>query len=428
MSSVSLSTTPLQTLLLANTLSWLGTSIRLIALPWLVLQSTGNATQTGLVAIASQVGHLTSLALTTRSVDRMGYRRVSLITDYASAITIAALPLLALTTQLTLPILLSLAFVQALFDAPGATARASIIPELVKETRVTLARANAWGELLESSVTWAGPVLAGLLITAIGAINVLWLDVLSFLLSAVLIAVFVPQHIDDKRTHLLQEGHASVGRWVGWQFLVQDIPLRNVFLSSVVFSACMAALFGVLFPLVARASGDVVTLGLLIGAFGGGAVVGTVAYGRWGAEWSVRRTFIVGVVGLSLMFVALPFQLPVWLLACICLLAGVLAGPNGPVIATLQHERAPEAIRAQVLGAASMSTLLASPLGLFLIGIGVDQQGWVPTTALVAAVFVVVVMIVASEPQWKSLDSYSTVQLPLLGRQEAQDDACHAPD
>ncbi|MDO4264747.1 MAG: MFS transporter [Deinococcus sp.] len=394
-------------LIAANTLSWLGSSLRVIALPWLVLQATGSGTQTALVAASAQVGHLLSLLLFTRFVDVLGYRRVSILTDYASAVAVALLPVLAYFGAVPLPVILLLAFIQALFDAPGVTARASLVPDLVARTPMTLAKANAISEVLESCTSWLGPLLAGVLVAWLGPLNVLWLDAVSFLLSGLLMAALVPGEVDDRREKTAPGPDAMPDRWAGWRFLLRDVPLRNVFLSSIVFSASMSALFGLLLPLYARNTGNAATLGVLVGAFGGGAVLGAIAYGRWGHRWSIRRTFLVGVGGLSLMFVTLPFDCPGWVMVAVCLLAGLIAGPNGPVIATMQHERAPEAIRAQVLGAASMSTLLASPAGLFMLGVALEHAGWQTTTAALAALFLITLLVVMLEPRWKEVEEAS---------------------
>ena len=87
---------------------------------------------------------------------------------------------------------MTLVFLGALFDAPGTTARRSLLPDLVALSGTRLERATGINSAIQRGSLLVGAPIAGLLVAGIGAINVLWLNAASFAVSALLIARLVP--------------------------------------------------------------------------------------------------------------------------------------------------------------------------------------------------------------------------------------------
>ena len=75
-------------------------------------------------------------------VDRLGFRRTSILADVASGVTTAAIPLLYVTVGIELWQVMALVFLGALFDAPGTTARRSLLPDLAVLSGTRLERAT----------------------------------------------------------------------------------------------------------------------------------------------------------------------------------------------------------------------------------------------------------------------------------------------
>jgi MFS family permease len=63
-------------------------------------------------------------------VDRIGFKQASIVVDLAGALTVASIPLLYHTTGLSFWQLLVLVFLGGFLDAPGHTARQSLVPDL----------------------------------------------------------------------------------------------------------------------------------------------------------------------------------------------------------------------------------------------------------------------------------------------------------
>lgn len=86
--------------LASYTLSLLGNSIAAIALPLLVLQSTGSALGAGTVAAASAIPAFIVGLGAGVVIDRVNRRTASVVSDVISAASLAALPIVDLVTGL----------------------------------------------------------------------------------------------------------------------------------------------------------------------------------------------------------------------------------------------------------------------------------------------------------------------------------------
>src|SRR5512137_2600386 len=91
---------PIVALLTANAISMTGHVLAVIAIPWFVLQTTGSATQTGITGFFSILPVVVAGLFGGALVDRLGYKRTSVIADLASGITVALIPILFFTVGL----------------------------------------------------------------------------------------------------------------------------------------------------------------------------------------------------------------------------------------------------------------------------------------------------------------------------------------
>src|SRR3990172_6102140 len=176
---------PLYSLFAANAISMVGNVLANVAIPWFVLQTTGSATQTGITGFFTVLPVVLTGFFGGTLVDRLGYKRTSIIADLASGFTVALIPLLYFTIGLEFWQLMVLVFLGALLDSPGSTARNALLPELAEMAQLPIERATSLIHIIERSARLVGAPLSGLLIAWIGTENVLWLDAVSFFISAV---------------------------------------------------------------------------------------------------------------------------------------------------------------------------------------------------------------------------------------------------
>ena len=114
----------------------------IVALPWFVLETTGSAARTGIVSGALALGAVIPAVLGGPLVDRLGFKRSSVLADLASAAVVAAVPLLHLAGVLQFWQLVVLVFVLSSVNAQGDTARYALVPFLADRARMPIERAN----------------------------------------------------------------------------------------------------------------------------------------------------------------------------------------------------------------------------------------------------------------------------------------------
>src|SRR3990172_12804171 len=88
---------PLYSLFTANAVSLVGNVFSMIAIPWFVLQTTGSAAQTGVTGFFTILPVVLAGFLGGTLIDRLGYKRTSIVADLASGVTVALIPLLHFT-------------------------------------------------------------------------------------------------------------------------------------------------------------------------------------------------------------------------------------------------------------------------------------------------------------------------------------------
>ena len=403
---------PLVALLTANAVSMSGNVAALVAIPWFVLQTTGSAARTGVVAAAGLVPIVVSGFIGGALVDRLGYRRASIVADLASSAAVAAIPLLHATVGLAFWQLLVLVFLGGLLDAPGVTARASLLPDVASEARWSLERASGASAVVERASRLAGAPLAGLLIAATSATAVLWIDAASFLVSAAIVAIGVhrraaaPDAPPGQPTSYIRELRE------GFTFLREDRTLFALVavltLTNMLDSVSMVAL-----PVYAeQVYGSAVSLGLMMGVVGAGSVVGALAFSAVGDRVSRRRVFVWGFAGVTVWYPVAALFPPLGVLLAAKTLAGLSAGPLNPVIDTVFFERVPDGLRGRVFGVVSASAWLAMPLGVLVAGPAIEWAGLRATLVVTGALYLGVVLAAMKLPSLRGLDDRPPAQPP----------------
>ena len=361
-------------LLVAETVSMSGSQMTWLALPWFVLVTSGSATRMSFVMAAELLG-LALLGLPGgRVLARLGAQRTMIVCDSMRAPLMLAIPLLHWTGGLSYPVLLAVAFGLGSFTAPYFAAQKVIVPELLGERQQEVTEANALFQAATRTTLLTGPVLAGILIGAIGATSVLLIDAGTYVAAVLLVAGFVPQ-----RSPLEQEPEHRQIR-AGVRFLARD-PLLRVW--SVAFGLGDAAwtAFFVAVPVLvlARFGHSPRTVGWLFASFGVGAVIGNAISFRFLTRRLDGFTIFCGFIIVQV--------LPLWLLwlplrvaglAGAILASGIGNGLVNPSLHTIMTLRIPAPLRPTVMTTKMVLWAVLNPLGLLVAGPVLDTFGTTP--------------------------------------------------
>ena len=394
-------------LFLGNSISYIGDTMALLAIPWFVLQTTGSVEQAGIAAFFSTLPMVLSAFFGSALIDRLGYKRSSVIGDILSGLTVLFIPALYHTIGLAFWQLLILVFIGGLLRSPADAARWSMVPDLAELARMRLERANAWNDGVRRAAYSLGAPLAGLLIAIIGTNNLLWLDAASFALSALTIGFFVPkigpQHAPTDSTAPALNYIAELKE--GLRFVRLDTVILTVLVVCMITNMIDGAYSGVVGPAyILHTFHNALYLGILISVFGAMSFVGAMIFGTIGHRFPRRLTFgICFTVGGALRFwFLLTANFP--LIVGWALLAGLAIGCINPLIDTTFQDRVPPAMRARVFGLLNAGTLAGIPVGTFVSGFVVTWIGLNWTLALMGALYLLATLSILVNPALKRME------------------------
>lgn len=363
----------------ANLTSGLGNAVVMLAFPWLVLQETGSAAAAGAVAAISALPALLAAPLTGWLIDRLGRKPVAIGADVVSALSVAAVPIVAMTIGLTYGSILTLAIIGAIFDPAGYSARRALIPDAAQASGMDTDRLNGIHEGVFLIGWTAGPLAAAALIAGVGAAAAFWLPCALFLLAAIAVAVMRVGDAGQRARVAAQAAGAYEGGFSGlvrgFTALWQDRALRVLAIAVLIIAAVYMPTEAVILPAYFNALQDPASLGIVIAAISGGSMIGAFGYGWILAR--VRPSVLVRIILVGTTLSVLPMTLlpPLPVLAAFGFLLGLVWGPFNPLFSTLVQRRIRPEEQGRVYGVQLASFYAAPPIGMVIAGISVDSLG-----------------------------------------------------
>jgi MFS family permease len=398
---------PLVAILVASGISLVGTRLSAIALPLFVLITTGSATRTGLVGFAEMAPYVVCQALLGPVMDRVGPRRVSIVSDLASAVVVAGIPILHAAGRLQFGPLLVLVAVAGLVRGPGDMSKHVMSPEVAEATGQPRERVLGLADGISRASGIVGPLGAAALVVAIGAPTAIAVDAASFAVCGLLVAVAVPRHVGQGTRHAEDDGLTYAGRLrSGAAFLRRDGLLRSIAGMVAVTNLLDAALSMVLVAVWARSQGGGAGLmGAVSAAMGTGAVIGALVAATRGHRLPRRATFGWGffLIG-GPRYLVLALGAPLWVVVAVIFVGGIGAGTINPILAAVELERIPEHLRGRVMALLNSVAWALIPFGGLVGGVLSDRLGISAALAICGAAYTVATTLPALRPEWRSMD------------------------
>jgi predicted MFS family arabinose efflux permease len=373
---------PLTLLVLANAVSLSGNVITMVAIPWLVLTTTGSAALAGIAIFAGAGAAAIGGLAAGRIVEGIGPVRTSSAADLLSGLAVAPLPILLALDRLEIWHVVLLAIAGTLADSAGSTARQSLVPAAADSGGYTRERANALFTSAEHVGYLLGAPIAGLLIAVFGVGGALWVTVASFAFAALVVAGLVRL----PRPGAIAGTAERAGLREAIAFIWGDPALRALFVFPTMAVLLVGPLVPIVLPVLAReAFGDPVVLGVMVASYGAGGLLGSAGFGMFGSRVPRRRLYIGVFVVWPCTYAAitlvsfLPFTL------AMLLTLGAAAGSLVPLQATIRQERSPAHLLPRVVGLSTASVPVAAPIGVLVTGFLIDGLGLHQTLLLMTA-------------------------------------------
>ncbi|HEY7197541.1 MAG TPA: MFS transporter [Gaiellaceae bacterium] len=371
---------PFIALLAAEIVSTTGSQLSWLAVPWFVLVTTGSPSRMGIVLAAEFLGTAIFGIPSSRVAARLGARNTLLACDLVRAPLVALVPLLHAAGALSFPVLVAIVFCLGALFTPSYSSQRVVLPELFGEDDRLLGQANALLRGTTASTVLIGPPVAGVLIAALGASTVLWIDAATFLVSFAIVALFVPA---GSRA---PEGEDARGVFAGLRFLWRDRLLRPWTVGGACFELGWQALFAAI-PVIAFVRyGDPKVAGWLFASFGAGGILGSVLVVPALKRIDSYRLVVLAKIPQLAVLWLLALDLPaVWIapaLAAASFLGSFVTAP----VTGVQSARAPASVRPHVMAAYLTITLLAGMIGLASAGPTLEHIGFQAVFVGLAAV------------------------------------------
>jgi MFS family permease len=374
-----------------QTISNLGSSFSLLALPLIVFQLTGSAVNLAITTAAFFLPYLLFGLVIGAWVDRVDRKRMMIAVDFGRAAVIASIPALSAVDALSVWWIYAVTFLTSTLTIAFDSGEFAAIPSLVD--RDDLVTANGRIQASYQAAQFVGPILAGGLLGAgLPIEHVLLLDAGSFLVSAAALGIVrgsfnAPDDPEREPTSLRRDVVE------GLRYVLSHPVLRNISLMMALFnfvgSTTIAQL--VLFAKERLDASDS-EVGFLFSAGSAGIVVLGLLAGR------IRRrlSFSVAALGALMLYGILTFvfawtevywlALPLW-----GLISGLGLFFNINTI-SLRQEIVPSHMLGRVVSIAGVLAWSAIPLGTLLGGYVIEATGDV---ALVYAAIGVLTFLIA---------------------------------
>lgn len=359
-------------------ISQIGDGVTKLALLWFVYAVTGSALQTTFIGIMQTLPPIVLGPFIGVFIDRFPKKIILIGTDLIRALVIGVIPCLVSYEAFTVEFLYVLVFCNAIATSLFAPALFASIPFIVEKSSLTAANA-----LLQSTMSLGvifGPLLSGLGIALSSSQEVLCINVLTYIGSAVLLLfVSIPEVTHPAKTLKisimsyvkdLQEG-------VQFTFFRQPIILPLI-LTAGLYSFVMSA-FHTLLPVFGRnmLKFGPVEVGYITSGVGVGLFLASLFLSKvnLGAQWQRIRLLATTSLMAALALwaftetTALPFSL------LIVIVIGMGSGVLTPIEWGIIQEISPPQLIGRVLALYGTLAMLAAIGGMTTFGWVMEQFG-----------------------------------------------------
>ncbi|WP_084713183.1 MFS transporter [Streptacidiphilus rugosus] len=393
-----------------ETVSLLGTQVTNLALPLTAIGAFGATdAQVGLLRFLQLVPYLGLAMLIGVWTDRVRRRPVMLGANLVRLVLLALVPLLYWAHALDLPVLMAIACTVGIASVVFDVCWMSYVPVLVRSP-AQYVEAGARMSAGASAADVAGPGLAGVLVSALGAPVAVVVDACSYavsLVSLLLIRTPEPRPGPVAERRLWRE----LGDGLGW--VLRDRVLRSL---ALIGFCCNFSMITVWTMFLLYGAHDLhlggATLGAVFATASVGGLIGALLSRKVIARFPLGRVYLVAqsvlLLGPSLIPLAAgprPVTVAMFVLSFFATYLGL--GVAGVVIVSLRQAMTPQSMMGRMTAAFRTLLFGGGALGGLAAGLLTGRLGahGALTTAAVGSAAVVVALLVSPVSRLKALPS-----------------------
>jgi MFS family permease len=330
-------------LLIADVISDVGAFMQNVGAAWLMVSLGAGPIYVALTQTAASLPYFL-LALPAGSAgDIFDRRKLVLFTESWMMGIALILAILTIAGVMSPWILLVLTFVLSAGDAFETPTWRAILPELVPKE--DLAEASALNGIEFNLARAVGPALAGMLISVAGVATAFIANFVSFF-GVILVVARWKRPV---RTRSAPPESFSGATVAAVRYVRHSPAILTVLLRTGVVMFFSSALFALLPTLSRSVNRNATGYGLLLGCFGGGAIIGALVMQSARDRWTMESIVSTGVVSFGLAILALSGSHRLSTLAAVMLVGGAAWVIFISLINALVQNLAPDWVRARVL-------------------------------------------------------------------------------
>jgi len=374
---------PFLALAAAETLSLSGTRLSTIAIPWLVLSTTGSPVLTGLTAMMEMLPYVAAKALSGPLIDRVGPKRIAVVCDIASVAVVMLVPMLDWFGLLGMPLLLPVVFAMGMLRGPSDAAKQAMVPDIAALAAMPLERVTGVVGAIERLASTAGAAGAGALIGLIGPGQALVVNAITFAAAALIVGVGIPRLRSMSELRDAPEARpGGMSSYLGdlregWRFLRGDAVLVSIVIMVATTNLLDQAYHAVLLPVWTQSSGHgPELLGAMFSAFTGASIAGAAIAAAIGERMPRLMVYTVAFLLTGFpRFLVIALDAPLSLIFLTLTIAGFASGFLNPILSAVIFERIPKPLTGRVTSMNAALCFALIPFGGLVGGALISMIG-----------------------------------------------------
>jgi len=372
-----------------QSISNLGSSVTLFALPLLVYKLSGSALNLGISTAADMLPYLLFGLVLGAWMDRVDRKRWMILTDIGRALVVASIPVAFALGILTVWWIYAVGFIHSTLKIMFDTGEFAAIPSLVD--RSDFVTANGRIQASYSGASVIGPFLAGVLVAVVPISTLMLVDAASFLISVVSLVAIRGSFNEEpsettERRHILQDVKEGLG------YVLRHPVLRNISIMMALVNFIGTTTYAqlVLFGQTQLGASYTQVAWLYTASSAGVVVMGLLA-GTFRKRWSFSVVALGALMLSGLLTVVFSQMRWFWPALVVWGLAGGLGILFNINTSSLRQSIVPNHMLARVMSIASVLAWSAIPLGSVLGGFAIQQTQNVRLVYLVIGVLTILV-------------------------------------
>jgi MFS family permease len=371
-----------------------GNSAVHVAIPWLVLETTGSSAQAGIVLGLSGLSIIFTAPLIGGLIAILGARPVSVWADIISGTSVLLFPIIGTLFGLNIASLLVIAIFGAMFDPAGGTARKSLIQPVVEKEGLSLTKFNGTYEAVATIGTVIGPTAAALAISIIGVNATFYVIAVVFVFASAT-ASFIPViTVRGAKGKVFSVSNVVGETRLGVGTLWRDKPLLSLVGLYTMLTAIYMPVESIVLSRYFQDLDEPQTLGFVLSAMSVGIVIGALQFHRAVRMLSPRNLVVISMSLIGAVVCGMAFLPGAVAFIGLGLALGLAFGPVSPLTNYLVQRRVPQHLHGPVFGTQFSLTHLALPAGTLALGLIVQSVSIAPLLFVIGALFIAVTLLV----------------------------------